>query len=52
MKLRFLRKLRSYKGLRLGKGLRVRGQRTRTTGRSGKTLGVVKKKEQPKAKKK
>ena len=32
----------SYRGLRHRRGLPVRGQRTRTTGRKGKTVGVRK----------
>lgn len=39
--------IRSYRGVRHMFGLRVRGQRTRTTGRKGTTLGVVRKKTQP-----
>ncbi|RLG67635.1 30S ribosomal protein S13, partial [archaeon] len=31
------------KGVRHALGLKVRGQRTRTTGRKGKTIGVVRK---------
>ena len=42
--IRFLKKIRCYRGIRHGKGLKVRGQRTRTTGRKGKTLGVKRKK--------
>lgn len=38
--LNVMKKMRSYKGLRHEKGLRVRGQRTRSTGRRGKTVGV------------
>jgi len=33
---------RSWKGIRHALGLKVRGQRTRTTGRKGKTVGVRK----------
>jgi len=36
-----MKKARSYKGLRHDRGLRVRGQRTRSTGRRGKTVGVT-----------
>jgi small subunit ribosomal protein S13 len=32
----------SWKGIRHGLGLKVRGQRTRTTGRKGRTVGVRK----------
>lgn len=34
--------LQSWKGVRHGLGLKVRGQRTRTTGRKGRTVGVRK----------
>ncbi len=37
-----MKKIRSWKGFRHAYGLKVRGQRTRTTGRRGKTLGVRK----------
>ena len=36
-----MKKARSYKGLRHERGLRVRGQRTRSTGRKGRTVGVT-----------
>ncbi len=39
-----LKKIRSHRGLRHYWGLRVRGQHTKTTGRSGRTMGVSKKK--------
>merc|ERR1712230_123661 len=39
-------KVRAHRGLRHGWGLRVRGQKTRTTGRHGKTVGVARKKGQ------
>ena len=39
-----VKRIRSYKGIRHIYGLKVRGQRTRTTGRKGGTLGVTKKK--------
>ena len=39
-----LKKIRCNRGLRHHWGLRVRGQRTKTTGRRGKTMGVSKKK--------
>jgi small subunit ribosomal protein S13 len=45
----FMRKIRSYKGIRHESGLPVRGQRTRTSFRAGKTVGVAKKKEMRKA---
>ncbi|PWB51262.1 MAG: 30S ribosomal protein S13 [Candidatus Methanoperedenaceae archaeon] len=35
-----MKKMRSYKGLRHDRGLRVRGQRTRSSGRRGRTVGV------------
>ena len=35
-----MKKVRSYKGVRHERGLRVRGQRTRSTGRKGRTVGV------------
>jgi small subunit ribosomal protein S13 len=39
-----LRKIRCYKGVRHETGQKVRGQRTKSTGRTGKTVGVSKKK--------
>jgi small subunit ribosomal protein S13 len=39
-----LRKIRCYKGIRHETGQKVRGQRTKSTGRSGKTVGVSRKK--------
>ncbi|WP_069808236.1 30S ribosomal protein S13 [Vulcanisaeta thermophila] len=41
-----MKKLRSWKGIRHNLGLKVRGQRTRTTGRLGMTVGVTKGKTQ------
>ncbi len=38
-----MKNVRSWRGYRHAYGLRVRGQRTRTTGRAGKALGVKKK---------
>lgn len=38
--LNLMKKMRSYKGLRHERGLRVRGQRTRSSGRRGRTVGV------------
>jgi small subunit ribosomal protein S13 len=35
--------IRSWRGYRHAYGLKVRGQRTKTTGRAGKALGVKKK---------
>ena len=40
----FMREIRSWKGTRHSLGLKVRGQRTKTTGRSGRVVGVAKKK--------
>jgi small subunit ribosomal protein S13 len=39
----FMRDIRSWKGVRHTLGLKVRGQRTRTTGRKGRAVGVAKK---------
>lgn len=39
-----LKRIKCYRGLRHAWGLRVRGQRTRTTGRTGVTVGVRRKK--------
>ena len=38
-----MKDIKSWKGIRHSLGLKVRGQRTRTTGRSGKAVGVKKK---------
>ncbi|ACP38786.1 ribosomal protein S13 [Sulfolobus islandicus M.14.25] len=38
------KKSRSWRGVRHSLGLKVRGQRTRTTGRTGMTIGVARKK--------
>ncbi|MCD6381100.1 MAG: 30S ribosomal protein S13 [Candidatus Odinarchaeota archaeon] len=38
------KKLRSWRGIRHALGLKVRGQKTRTTGRTGRTVGVRRKK--------
>lgn len=43
----FMKKIRCYKGVRHIMGQPVRGQRTRTSFRSGKTVGVIKKKSAP-----
>ena len=40
-----LKKIRSYRGVRHDAGLTVRGQRTRTAGRSGARVGVVRNKD-------
>ncbi|MEM0087669.1 MAG: 30S ribosomal protein S13 [Thermofilum sp.] len=37
-----MKKIKSYRGVRHSLGLKVRGQRTRTTGRTGVTVGVKK----------
>jgi len=42
-----MKKLRSWKGIRHSLGLKVRGQRTVTTGRIGLTVGVTKGKKTP-----
>merc|ERR1719201_1355411 len=39
-----MKKMRLHRGLRHYWGIRVRGQRTKSSGRTGKTLGVTKKK--------
>ena len=39
----FMRKIQSRKGIRHSLGLKVRGQRTKTTGRTGRVVGVKKK---------
>ena len=43
--------MRSYRGIRYMFNLPVRGQRTKTSGRKGKTMGVTRKKQQPASKK-
>ena len=43
MDIDLMKKIKSWKGYRHAYGLKVRGQRTRTTGRTGKTVGVSKK---------
>ncbi len=40
----FMKKIKSYRGIRHALGLKVRGQRTKSTGRRGKTVGVSRKK--------
>ncbi|NOX71453.1 MAG: 30S ribosomal protein S13 [Candidatus Micrarchaeota archaeon] len=50
MDINAMKKLRSYRGIRHMFGLPVRGQRTRSSFRKGKTVGVRRKKEQPKKK--
>ena len=44
-----MKKIRSWKGVRHSYGLKVRGQRTKTTGRKGKAIGVKKKQVKRKA---
>ena len=39
----FMRELRTWKGVRHSLGLKVRGQRTKCTGRKGRAVGVKKK---------
>lgn len=39
-----LKRIRAWRGIRHSLGLKVRGQRTRTTGRHGGTVGVSRKK--------
>ena len=39
-----LKKVRAYRGIRHERGLKVRGQRTKATGRRGATVGVSRKK--------
>ncbi|WP_011305120.1 30S ribosomal protein S13 [Methanosarcina barkeri] len=39
-----LKKVRAYRGLRHERGLKVRGQRTKSTGRRGSTVGVSRRK--------
>jgi small subunit ribosomal protein S13 len=39
-----LTKIRCYRGMRHAAGLKVRGQRTKSTGRGGRSLGVSRKK--------
>ncbi len=39
----FMRDIRNWKGIRHSLGLKVRGQRTKTTGRKGRAVGVRKK---------
>ncbi len=47
-----MKKIKSYKGVRHETGHKVRGQRTRSNGRKGLAIGVIKKKEgQPQAQK-
>ncbi len=41
----FMKKIKSYKGIRHDKGKKVRGQRTKSNGRKGLSVGVQRKKE-------
>jgi small subunit ribosomal protein S13 len=50
--LNLLKKIRCYRGIRHEQGQKVRGQRTRANGRSGMTVGVMRKKVQQTQKKK
>ena len=43
MDIDFLKALKCWRGVRHSLGLKVRGQKTKTTGRKGKTVGVRKK---------
>lgn len=43
MDIDLMKSMKSWKGVRHALGLKVRGQKTRTTGRKGKTVGVRKK---------
>lgn len=47
MDIDYLMKTKSWRGIRHGLGLKVRGQRTRTTGRRGRTVGVTRKRRGP-----
>ena len=38
------KKIRSWRGIRHGLGLKVRGQKTRSSGRGGQTIGVARRK--------
>jgi len=42
-----MKKMRSYRGIRHEQGHKVSGQRTRSNGRKGLSIGVVRKKEEP-----
>ena len=42
-----LKKIRCYRGVRHERGKKVRGQRTRSNGRKGLTLGVIRQKQAP-----
>jgi small subunit ribosomal protein S13 len=42
-----MKMIRCYKGIRHEQGQKVRGQRTRSNGRTGMTMGVIRKKLEP-----
>jgi len=42
-----MKMIRCYRGVRHEQGQKVRGQRTRSNGRTGMTMGVMKKREEP-----
>lgn len=42
-----MKMIRCYRGIRHEQGQKVRGQRTRSNGRTGMTMGVIRKKEEP-----
>jgi small subunit ribosomal protein S13 len=42
-----MKMIRCYKGIRHEQGQKVRGQRTRSNGRTGMTMGVMRKREEP-----
>jgi len=39
-----MKRIKSYKGVRHNSNLKVRGQRTKSTGRHGLVIGVIRKK--------
>lgn len=43
MDIDYMMKTKNWRGIRHGLGLKVRGQRTRCTGRRGRTVGVTRK---------
>ncbi len=43
-----MKKMRSYRGIRHETGHKVRGQKTRSNGRHGLSMGVIRKREEPK----
>ncbi|MEM2739395.1 MAG: 30S ribosomal protein S13 [Candidatus Bathyarchaeia archaeon] len=44
MDIDFMKEIRCWRGIRHSLGLKVRGQKTRTTGRKGRAVGVVRRK--------